>query len=90
MLVLGIVGLVGGFLFGLPFVVSPVAWVMGRRTLREIDESGGALGGRSNAQAGYILGIIGTVLLGLAVVVLILVLVFVLLVFSTSSSTFGQ
>jgi hypothetical protein len=86
-LVLGIVGLVGGVFFGLPFVVSPVAWVMGRRALREIDASGGALGGRSNAQAGYVLGIIGTVLLALAVVALILILVVGLLIFTTSSTT---
>ena len=58
-LILGIVGLV------LCQVLSPFAWVMGKRTLDEIDASGGRLGGRSSTQVGYILGIIGSVLLGL-------------------------
>ena len=31
--------------------------------MNEIDASGGQLGGRGQAQAGYVLGIIGTVLL---------------------------
>ena len=38
---------------------------MGKRTVDEIDASNGQLGGRGSAQAGYILGLIGTILLGL-------------------------
>jgi hypothetical protein len=38
---------------------------LGRKSMREIDASGGRLSGRGMAQAGYILGIIGTVLLAL-------------------------
>lgn len=60
-LVLGILGLVA-----CPLVLSIPAWVIGRRAMREIDASGGQLGGRSNAKAGYVLGIIGTVWAGLA------------------------
>ena len=44
-------------------IVGPFALVIGKRALNEIDASGGTLGGRGMAQAGYILGIIGTVLL---------------------------
>lgn len=64
-LVLGILGLV------LCGVLAPFAWVVGGRAVREIDASGGALGGRSQANAGRILGIVGSVLLLLAVVVLV-------------------
>ena len=56
-LVLGILGLV---VCGL---VAPFAWRIGKRTLDEIDGSHGQLGGRGTAQAGYVLGIIGTALL---------------------------
>lgn len=56
-LVLGILGLV------VCGVIAPFAWRIDRRTLDEIDGSHGQLGGRGTAQAGYVLGIIGTVVL---------------------------
>lgn len=59
-LVLGILGLVGCQ------VLSPFAWSIGKKAVAEIDASQGRLGGRSQAQAGYILGIVGSVLLILA------------------------
>ena len=65
-LVLGIVGLV------VCAVVAPFAWAMGRRTVSEIDSSQGRLGGRGQAQAGYVLGMIGTVILGTGVLFLAL------------------
>lgn len=58
-LVLGILG------FALCQVVSPFAWVMGSRVKREIAASNGRLGGQSIANIGYILGIVGSCLLGL-------------------------
>ncbi|MEO5708557.1 MAG: DUF4190 domain-containing protein [Nocardioidaceae bacterium] len=64
-LVLGIIGLV------LCSVVAPFAWRLGKRTLDEIDASQGQVGGRGAAQAGYVLGIIGTVVLGLALLVIV-------------------
>jgi len=69
-LVLGIVGLV------LCQVLGPVAWSMGARTLREIDESQGRFGGREIVNVGRILGILGTVflvigILGFAAIVLL-------------------
>lgn len=63
-LVLGIVGLV------CCSVAAPFAWVMGRNAVREIDAAPEQFDGRGAAQAGYILGIIGTVLLVVSVVVL--------------------
>jgi hypothetical protein len=71
--VLGILGLVACSVLG------PFAWALGKRTMDEIDASGGAWGGRSAAQAGYVLGVVATVLLGLAVAGLVLML----LVFGT-------
>lgn len=59
-LVLGILGLV------VCGVAAPLAWATGRRALAEIDASQGRLGGRWMAQAGYVLGVIGTFLLGVA------------------------
>ena len=71
-MILGIVGLVGALMFcGLPLVVSPFAWSLGRNALREIAASQGQLRGESEARAGMVMGIIGTVLLGLAVLALI-------------------
>ena len=69
-MVLGILGLV------LCQVIAPFAWVTGRQSLREIDASGGRWGGRGQAQAGYVLGIVGTVILGLAVVGVVLYVLF--------------
>ena len=73
-LVLGIMGFFCG-------VCGPFAWVMGRRALAEIDASGGAIGGRSNVQVGYILGIVTSILfvLGIlfSIVYLIIVVAFV-------------
>ena len=56
-MVLGIVGL----LCCSP--AAPFAIWLGHKAMREIDASGGQLSGRGQAQAGFILGIIGTVLL---------------------------
>ena len=70
-LILGIVGLVFGFGCGLGFLVSPFAWALGRNAVREVRASHGHLGGEGTARAGMILGIIGTVLLVLAILALI-------------------
>jgi hypothetical protein len=77
-LVLGILGLV------LCSVLAPFAWVMGKRTVGEIDASNGQLGGRGAAQAGYICGIIGTVLLGLGLAFLVVWLVIVIAAIGTA------
>ncbi|QLY31447.1 DUF4190 domain-containing protein [Nocardia huaxiensis] len=41
-------------------ITGPMAWVLGRRALNEIDASGGALGGRTQVMVGYVAGIVGT------------------------------
>jgi uncharacterized membrane protein YjgN (DUF898 family) len=79
-LVLGILGIV------VCGILAPFAWWIGKRTLGEIDGSNGQLGGRGSAQAGYVLGIIGSVLLGLGVLAVVAVVVIgVLTAVSTSA-----
>jgi hypothetical protein len=61
-LILGILGIVACS------VVAPFALVIGRGAVKDIDASGGRLGGRGMAQAGFILGVIGTVILALVLI----------------------
>ena len=70
-LVLSLIGLIGGVFCGLPLVLSPFAWRAGARAVREIDANPGMYGGRDQANAGRIMGIIGTVLLVLGLIGLI-------------------
>lgn len=44
-------------------ITGPVAWMLGKRALNEIELSGGALSGRFQVLAGYIAGIAGTILM---------------------------
>jgi hypothetical protein len=81
--VLGILGVV------LCQVVAPFAWVIGKRTLDEIDGSQGRVGGRGAAQAGYILGIIGTVLLGLGLIFFLIYIVFAIAIIGGGVATSG-
>ena len=67
-------------------VLAPFAWRIGKNTVDEIDASNGQLGGRGAAQAGYIMGIIGTILLGLAVVFLVFWLIIVVIAVGSSST----
>lgn len=79
-LILGIVGIV------VCQVTAPFAWVMGKRALEEIDHSGGQIGGRSQVQAGYVLGIVGSVILGIGVLLGLVYLVLIIAVFAGASS----
>lgn len=74
-MVLGIVAVAGGLMCWLPLLVSPVAWIMGAKAVRDIDASRGAQTGRSEAVAGKVLGIIGTVLLVLAIAAIVTLVV---------------
>jgi hypothetical protein len=87
-MVLGIVGLVGILLLcGLTLFLSPFAWALGRNSLKEIQASQGRLGGESQARTGMVTGIVGTILLFLALVAVIL---FVILLAAGSSGDFGS
>ena len=89
-LVLGLIGLIGGCLCGLPLLASPFAWAVGARAKREIAAAQGQLGGAGNAQAGYVTGIIGTVLLVLAVFALVLLLVIGIATDGSAEPTFTE
>src|SRR6478736_394947 len=88
-LVLSLIGLAGIALCGgITLVLSPFAWRTGAKAVREIDANPGMYGGRDQANAGRIMGIIGTVLLAIGVVLLI-GLILGLAVSSTSSTSSG-
>jgi hypothetical protein len=71
-LVLGIVGLVGIVLCGgITLVLSPFAWLVGAKAVREIDGYPGRYGGRDKAQSGKVMGMIGSVFLVLGIVAII-------------------
>ena len=72
-LVLGILGLI------LCQVLAPFAWVMGNKELAAIDSGLRSPENRSTANAGKILGIVGTVLLGLALIAVILFVVIIVI-----------
>jgi hypothetical protein len=82
-LVLGILGIV------ICGIIAPFAWRVGKRTVDEIDASNGQLGGRGPAQAGYIMGIIGTILLGLGVLALVFLVVVGIITAASSGSSYG-
>jgi uncharacterized membrane protein YjgN (DUF898 family) len=70
-LVMGILGLI------MCGILAPFAWVMGSKELAAIDSGLRSPENRSTANAGKILGIIGTVLLGIGLVIGILFFLFV-------------
>ena len=82
-LVLGILGIV------VCGILAPFAWVMGNRVLREIDASNGQLGGRSNANAGRICGIIGTILIGVGLLFAVGVVIVAIIGTATSGSGYS-
>lgn len=61
-------------------IVGPVAWVLGGRAKREIEASGGRLGGMSQVMVGYVLGIVMSVLMALVLVLFLGVMVVVVVV----------
>ena len=88
-MVLGLIGLVGAlFSCGLTLVVSPFAWVIGQKAVREIESSQGRLSGDSQARTGMITGIIGSVLLVLAIIGFIALIA--LAIASDTTSTGGS
>jgi hypothetical protein len=68
-LVLGLVAL-GGLVFcaGFTLPIAPFAWFIGGRAVKEIDANPGRFSGRESAQAGRIMGMVGTGLLVLGII----------------------
>lgn len=89
-LVLGILGLAGTFVCGLPIVLGPFAWVLGARAKREIQAQPGRYRGLGESTTGMILGIITTVLLVLAIIAVVLFIVLVVAVADSSSPTYSN
>ncbi len=87
-MVLGIIALAGGFICLLPIFASPFAWYIGAKAKREIVAEPGRWSGQNDAQAGVIMGIIGTVLIALGVAALIVFALFAVLVLSSGASTY--
>lgn len=79
-LVLGILGLV------LCQVVSPFAWSMGNKAQKEMLANPGAHSGDGEINAGRILGIIGTAILGLAILFFVALFVIGVGIFATAVS----
>lgn len=69
-LVLGIAAFATGIL-----LCSPFAWWLGKKAMNEIDAAPGVYGNRGMAVAGYVMGIIGSVLLGLFILFMVVLVV---------------
>ena len=67
---LGIAALAGVFILLFPILLSPVAWWLGAKAKREIAAEPERWSGTGEAQAGVIMGVIGTVLLAVGIVAL--------------------
>lgn len=68
-MVLGIVAVAGGMACYLPILASPIALIVGRKSLNAIKLQP-HLGGRGEAMTGFVLGIIGSCMLALMVLVI--------------------
>ncbi len=84
-LILGILGLV------LCGVLAPIAWLKGRRVLAEMDAQPGVVwSNRGNVQTGQLLGLIGTIVIGVAVAFFAVVLFLQFLVLIGALASFGS
>lgn len=62
-MVVGILAMFGTFCYGIPaLIMGPIAIYLGLTARTRIKESGGALGGEGFAMAGWIVGLVATVL----------------------------
>ncbi len=87
-MVIGLIALIGGFTCYLPLALGPWAWVVGRRAVREIDAQPGRYEGRGQAMAGFVMGVVATVLLLLGILLVLGLLA--LFVVSPSGSVSGS
>ena len=69
-MVLGIVGVAGFFVLLLPILVSPLAWYFGAVAEREAEREPTRYRPAGEARTGMILGMIGTAILGVALLLL--------------------
>ncbi|MGI9604365.1 MAG: DUF4190 domain-containing protein [Acidimicrobiales bacterium] len=71
---LGIVSLAGGVLCGVLILLAPVAWIVGQKEISAIDAGRRDPANRGQANAGRIMGIIGTVLVILGILAIVVIL----------------
>lgn len=76
-LIIGVIALAGAFVCFLPIFASPFAWISGTKAINAVKASNGQYRGETEARIGQVLGIIGTVLLGLAIIGLVLFFVLI-------------
>jgi hypothetical protein len=95
-MVLGIISLASGALALLCCVTlpglftAPFAWWLGAKAKREIDAAPpGTYGYRGSAQAGFVMGVIGTVLCVLSIIGIVLLVVLVVHEVDWSNTTYG-
>lgn len=74
-MVFGIVSLAGLFACVVPILLAPVAWILGAKAVKEIDANPAAYSGRGEANAGKIMGIIGTCLLVLVLIGIVVLII---------------
>ena len=74
---LGIAALAGVFILLFPILLSPFAWYLGAKAKREIAAEPERWSGTGEAQAGVIMGVIGTVILVVGGIALVVVASFV-------------
>jgi hypothetical protein len=74
-MIMGIVALAGTFICGILCVVGPFAWYTGAKVRREIDAEPQRWSGRGEATAGYVMGMITTILMILALLVIVVAIV---------------
>ncbi len=89
-LITGIVALAGTFVCFLPIFASPFAWYLGTKALRNVRASNGQYRGESEARIGQVLGIIGTVLLILAILGFVFFFVLAIIASSGSGAYYGM
>ena len=80
-LILGIIGIVACQL------CAPFAWSMGNKALEEIDRDPMRYSNRSNVNLGRILGMVGTIILGVYLVLVVLYIVFAVVLLGAGSTT---
>jgi uncharacterized membrane protein len=85
-LVFGLIGLIGGLFLFFPAVLGVVAWVMGHNDLKSMSDGHMDPEGQSNTYAGYVMGIIASVI---AVIWVIVALVSVLVPVVLGLGMFG-
>ena len=74
---LGIAALAGVWFLLLPILLAPVAWWFGAKAKREIAAAPEKWSGTGEAQAGVIMGVIGTVILAVGIVALFILVFFI-------------